>query len=76
MRNMEEGIIFRDEIENYITRDEIKIFILLILFFETRLRLHIVLCMLGDENEKHRLNFSRSILTRLRILADLCSEGS
>ena len=72
---MEEGAIFRDEIE---------IFVLLFSCFETRSRLDIVILMFRDENEKHRLNFSRSSeknlsqfsrdLARTRILADLCCE--
>ena len=62
-------------------RDEIEILILLFSCFETRSRLHIVILMFRDENEKHRLNFSRSSeknlsqfsrdLARTRILADL-----
>ena len=73
MIDMEEGAIFRDEIE---------IFVLLFSCFETRSRLDIVILMFRDENEKHRLNFSRSSeknlsqfsrdLARTRILADLC----
>ena len=76
MRNMEEGAIFRDEIE---------IFVLLFSCFETRSRLDIVILMFRDENEKHRLNFSRSSeknlsqfsrdLARTRILADLWKEN-
>ena len=72
MIDMEEGAIFRDEIE---------IFVLLFSCFETRSRLDIVILMFRDENEKHRLNFSRSSeknlsqfsrdLARMRILADL-----
>ena len=75
MIDMEEGAIFRDEIE---------IFVLLFSCFETRSRLDIVILMFRDENEKHRLNFSRSSeknlsqfsrdLARTRILADLCLE--
>ena len=62
-------------------RDEIEIFILLFSCFETRSRLHIVILMFRDENEKLKLNFSRSSeknlsqfsrdLARTRILADL-----
>ena len=73
MIDMEEGAIFRDEIE---------IFVLLFSCFEMRSRLDIVILMFRDENEKHRLNFSRSSeknlsqfsrdLARTRILADLC----
>ena len=76
MIDMEEGAIFRDEIE---------IFVLLFSCFETRSRLDIVILMFRDENEKHRLNFSRSSeknlsqfsrdLARTRILADLCAEA-
>ena len=63
-------------------RDKIEIFILLFSCFETRSRLHIVILMFRDENEKHRLNVSRSSdknvsqfsrdLARTRLLADLC----
>jgi len=62
-------------------RDEIEIFILLFSCFETRSRLHIVILMFREENEKHRLNLSRSSeknltqfsrdLARTRILSDL-----
>ena len=62
-------------------RDKIDIFILLFSCLETSSRLHIVILMFRDENEKHTLNVSRSSeknvsqfsrdLARTRILADL-----
>ena len=66
-------------------RDKIEIFILSFSCFETRSRLHIVILMFWDENEKLKLNFSRSSeknlsqfsrdLARTRILADLWEEA-
>ena len=56
MRNMEEGAIFRDEIEifvslNLVVRDEIENFVLKISSFETRRDFCLINLRVRDENE-------------------------